>query len=162
MDDYLVDVDLAPFADIDEAKASAMIADATAQAILAAPCLAEPANLTDHQRAAVKAVLRGAILRWDEAGAGGVTQHQQTAGPFSESMTIAAPQRRGLFWPTELEQLEAVCKAVTGSTAGGAWSINAAPRSRRRHADACSLNLGANFCSCGANLAGSPLWEGCE
>lgn len=161
MDDYIAVADLAPFADIDQAKAEPMIADAVAQAILAAPCLAEPDNLNDHQRAAVKSVLRGAILRWDEAGAGGVTQHQQVAGPFSESVTVAAPQRRGLFWPSELEQLEAVCKAVTGAT-GGAWSINTAPRSRRRHADVCSLNLGANFCSCGADLAGSPLWEGCE
>lgn len=158
---YLTPTDLAPFAEIDEAKAEAMIADAVAQAILAAPCLATEADLDDNQLAAVLSVLRGAVLRWDEVGAGGaVTQHQQTAGPFSDGKTFFQPQRRTLFWPSEIEQLQTICAAVSGAVDDGAFAVDTAPCTGSGHALICSINFGANYCSCGADLTngGGPLW----
>lgn len=149
--------DLEPFADIEVLKAEAMIADAVAQAILVAPCLADEGDLDANQIAAVKSVLRGAILRWNDSGSGAFTQQQ--AGPFGVTMDTRQ-QRRSLFWPSEIEQLEKICNAVSGG-AGGAFAIDTAPGCTVTHADSCSINFGAEYCSCGAllTLAG-PLW-GC-
>lgn len=151
--------DLAPFApSLDDAKAQAMIDDATAVALLTAPCLAtedEDNPLTALQLAAVKAVLRGAILRWDEAGSGALSA--QTAGPFSQTLDTRT-QRRGMFWPSEIEQLQNICK---GEGDGGAFSIDTLPASTTAiHADICALNFGALYCSCGAVLTALfPLYE---
>lgn len=153
---YIVIADLAPFADIEISKATAMIEDAQAQAILVAPCLADEDDLNANQKAAVKAVLRAAILRWNEAGSGAWSQ--QSIGPAQ--MTIdTRQQRRSLFWPTEIEQLQTICTAVSGNV-GGAFTIDTAPSCGIVHAEACSINFGASYCSCGAilTLAG-PLWE---
>lgn len=80
------------------------IDDAEAMALLAAPCLSE--TLTEAQEGQVRAVLRQALVRWKEAGSGAVTQ--QTAGPFGVTLDTRT-ERRGLFWPSELEQLRAIC-----------------------------------------------------
>ena len=129
---YIEYEDLTPFADIDETKAEAMIADAVAQAILVAPCLAHDvdlgpddsdAELDEHQRAAVKSILRGAILRWNDSGSGAFTQQQ--AGPFGVTVDTRQ-QRRSRFWPSEIEQLEKICAAVGGGESG-AFSIDTAP-----------------------------------
>lgn len=154
---YIIPDDLALFASIDEDKAQEMIDDAMAQAILVAPCLADEDELTTHQKAAVKAILRRAVLRWNEVGVGGVTQQQRTAGPFSESQTVSTSTSRGLFWPSEIDQLQAICSAVTGGTSG-AFTIDTAPSSGL-HAEICALVFGANYCSCGASIAGHPLYE---
>lgn len=155
MGSYLTGDDLAPFAEIDTLKASAMIADAEALAVAAAPCLADPENLTAEQRAAVVAVLRSAILRWEDSGSGAYTQ--QTAGPFSVS-TDNRQTRRSLFWPAEIEQLQDICTAVNGGTSG-AFAIDAGPTTGVYHDDACALRFGATYCSCGAILSGAgPLW----
>lgn len=125
---YIATNDLATFASIDEDKAEAMIDDAVAQAILVAPCLADEDSLTVPQKAAVKAILRRSILRWNEAGNGGVTTRQQTAGPFSGSESVSTNTSRGLFWPVEIEQLQAICAQVTGGS-GAAFVIDTAPTS---------------------------------
>lgn len=110
--------DLAPFASIDDAKALAMIEDALALAARVAPCI-----LSEEfaYPAAAKAVLRGAILRWHEAGTGATVQ--QSAGPFAQSIDTKQ-QRRGMFWPQEIEQLQDLCK---GAETSGAFSIDTAP-----------------------------------
>lgn len=151
---YLDPADLEPFAEIDEAKAFAMIEDAVAQAVLVAPCLAAPDDLAEHHRAAVKAVLRGAVLRWNDSGSGALTQ--QTAGPFSVTYDNRQ-SRRTLFWPSEIEQLQAICSQVTGASSG-AFAIDTAPTAGANHAETCSLVFGALYCSCGADIAGGPLW----
>lgn len=151
---FLVVGDLTPFASIDADKAQEMIDDATAIAVLAAPCLAED-DLTDPQMAATKAVLRGAILRWNDTGSGALTQ--QSAGPFAQSID-SRQQRRGMFWPSEIEQLQAICSGGDGSP--GAFSIDTAPSCDVIHADICSLRFGGLYCSCGAFLTGLyPLYE---
>lgn len=145
--------DLAPFAEIPEAKALAMIADALAMAKLAAPCIDE-VNFA-HPDAAL-AIIRGAILRWNDAGTGVRTQVTDTVGPFAVSESYQQPARRALFWPSEIEQLKKLC---ADSSAGKAWSYDTAPTATVTHAEICSLYFGAADCSCGAVLAGAPLWE---
>lgn len=145
--------DLESFVDIDEDKADQMIADASSLAVLAAPCLAEEDDLTEVQLGAIKAILRGAILRWIDSGSGAFTQ--QTTGPFSVS--IDTRQRRtGMFWPSEIVQLQAICKGETG----GAFSVDTAGPDLTSHAEVCALRFGALYCSCGADITlGLPLYE---
>ncbi|QDP43637.1 head-to-tail adaptor [Gordonia phage PhorbesPhlower] len=142
--------DLVPFAVISESKALAMIEDALETARLIAPCIAED---DFAYPGAAKAVIRGAILRWNDTGAGGVTT-QSTAGPISETVTTT---RRAMFWPSEIEQLQSMCR--DGKKAG-AFSVDTVPTENIQHADICSINFGATYCSCGAILTGMlPLWE---
>lgn len=144
--------DLAPFADIDPDKAQAMIDDGLAMAELVAPCIVKD----DFAYAnAAKAVIRGAILRWNESGSGAVTQN--TAGPFQQSIDTTKP-RRSLFWPSEIEQLEKMCARSADET--GAWGYDTVQGDVVIHADICSVYFGADYCSCGAVIAGAPLYEG--
>ena len=157
MGTFLDPADLEPFAEIEDAKAEAMIADAEALAIAVAPCLIdEEVELTPQQLAAVKAVLRSAILRWNDQGTG--AYQQQVAGPFSVAHDTRQA-RRSLFWPSEIEQLQSICTAATGGSGTGAFAIDTYPGQCATHADICSLNFGATYCSCGAVLAGVPLYE---
>ena len=118
--------DLTPFSpNIDEAKAQAMIDDALALAARVAPCINDDSFAYPE---AAKAILRGAILRWDEAGTGAL--QAQTAGPFGQTIDTRQ-QRRGMFWPSEISDLIALCSSsstsYTTSLAGpdpgvGYWS----------------------------------------
>lgn len=111
--------DLTPFATIGEEKAQAMIDDALALAALVAPCISDEDFEYD---AAAKAILRGAILRWHEAGSGAMQQQQ--AGPFGVTVDTRQ-QRRGMFWPSEIESLQQLC--LDGNPSGGAFEIDTAP-----------------------------------
>jgi hypothetical protein len=143
--------DLRVFApDIDEDKALAMIEDAMGTAVRVAPCI-----ITEEfeHPAAAKAILRAALLRWNEAGNGAVVS--QAAGPFSQTVDTSTPRRR-LFWPSEIDDLRDLCKA-TGS--GGAFAVDTVSATGM-HAETCALQFGAQYCSCGADLTGLyPLWE---
>lgn len=143
--------DLAPFADIEPVKAQAMIDDALAMAERVAPCI----TTTEFAYpAAAKAILRGAIIRWHDAGSGAL--QSQTAGPFGQVVDTRQP-RRGMFWPSEIEQLQDLCK---GSELSGAFSIDTLPVFSGAHNDTCAINFGALYCSCGAVLTQAlPLYE---
>lgn len=145
--------DLLPFApDIDAVKAAAMIEDALALAAEVAPCILDESFT---KGAAAKALLRGAVLRWNDAGTGAVVS--QAAGPFSQTIDTSK-SRRSLFWPSEIESLQALCSEQGPKMA---FAIDTAPGCGSLHADVCSLNFGATYCSCGAWLTGGePLWEG--
>lgn len=157
---YLTPDDLAPFAEIDEAKARAMIADAEATAATVAPCITEDEFINNAVREAyVKSVIRGAVLRWHESGTGAF--QQQTAGPFTVGMDTRQ-QRRGMFFPSEIEQLQDACKRFRGQTSQ-AFSVDTAPRRMPLgvHRDICDLAFGGDDCSCGAVLTlDEPLFEG--
>jgi hypothetical protein len=145
----LTPFDLDPFADIPEVKALAMIEDALALAARVAPCIVDPAFA--HE-AAARAILRGAILRWHEAGSGAL----QSEGIGAYNYTVDNRQvRRGMFWPSEIEQLQELC-----STSGpsGVFAVDTVGSDGLVHAETCSLNFGATYCSCGAVLAGVPLY----
>lgn len=151
--EFLTEDDLTSFAVIDSDKAEQMIADATALAMLAAPCLAtEPTTLTANQQAGVKAVLRAAILRWNDAGNGALTN--ETVGGISTSYDNRQP-RKGMFWPSEIQQLQSIC---ADTSAGGAFNIDTVSATTV-HSDICALNFGALYCSCAADIAGFPLYE---
>lgn len=148
----LVPADLDAFATIDVVKAQAMIDDALALAAQFAPCI-----ISDDfaYAAAAKAIIRGAILRWHEAGAGAM--QSQSAGPFAVTLDTRQ-QRRGMYWPSEVDQLKALC---AGADTSGAFAIDTLTSiTGIIHQDICALNFGALYCSCGAVLTqGYPLYE---
>jgi len=154
----LVPADLEPFATIDAIKAAAMIEDAMAIAARVAPCIITEEFLYD---AAARAILRGAVIRWHEAGSGAMSAQSITTGPFGQSQTVDTRQtRRSMFWPSEIEQLQDLCK---GPEQGGAFDIDtvASGSATIVHADSCALFFGALYCSCGAVLTGLyPLYGG--
>jgi hypothetical protein len=134
-----------------------MVAGVNAKASRVAPCLTDtttPPTLDQIDEA--RLVLIGAVKRWVEAGAGAL--QAQTVGPFG--MTVDTRQKSSGFnlWPSEIEQLQAICS--TGTVTSGAFTIDTVGLSSS-HADVCSLNLGATFCSCGADLTNYtyPLYE---
>ncbi|MGW0038412.1 hypothetical protein [Gordonia sp. NPDC003376] len=98
--------DLSPFDDdLTADQAEPMIRSAWARAISVAPCLGTAYDdLTDVQKEIVKDVLRGAILRWAERGAGAVTQ--RNAGDYGETLKGG---NGGLFQPGEIRDLQDVC-----------------------------------------------------
>lgn len=133
---------------------AAMVAGANAKASRVAPCLAstDPVPTAD-QVAEAKLILLGAVKRWAEAGSGAF--QQQTAGPFSVS--VDTRQRSGFnLWPSEIEALQELCRTGTSS----AFTIDTAAGWGSQHSLICSLNFGANYCSCGADLTlAGPLYE---
>lgn len=149
-------IDLEPFATIDAAKAEAMIADAVAMAHRAAPCLADPeVTLTPAHVAAVKAILRRAVLRWNDVGTGAITQ--QTAGSFSQSVDTTKTASKSLFWPSEISDLQEICRELNGDdgTSKQVFTVNSrgGRMSGQLHAPWCNVAWGG-FCSCGSYLNG--------
>lgn len=148
----LTPADLAPFATIPEAQAVAMVEDAVAMAGMAAPCLAE-AVLSPAQVAAVKAILRRAVLRWFDVGSGAVTQ--VGSGPFQQSTDTTRSSSRSLFWPSEVSDLQAICREVEGD-AGSVKQVftiqTGATRRGGNHSPICDINFGGGSCSCGSDL----------
>lgn len=145
--------------DLDRKKAEILIKDGLALAARIAPCI----NDEDFQFAgAAEAIIRSAILRWSESGGGGVTQEQQTVGPFSLNNTFSPNARRSLFYPSEITELQKLCKA----NAGGAFAIDTAfIPADVRHAPECSVSMSSLVnghpvrCTCGAvdNAGKGPL-----
>lgn len=115
--------DLEPFVDIDSAKAEAMIDDALAMAQRVAPCITDD----DFEYAdAAKAILRAAILRWEASGSGAYSTHQTMVGNVQQMETFdSRQQRRGMFSPSEINDLAALC-ADTGS--GKAYEVDTMPK----------------------------------
>lgn len=110
---------------------------------------------TADQLAEAKLVLIGAVKRWAEAAAGAL--QSQTAGPFG--VTVDTRQRTGYnLWPSEIEELQAVC--AVGTDASSRMGSFRPSGTTSAHLPWCSLNLGASYCSCGADIAGFPLYEG--
>ena len=114
--------DLLPFApEISTEQAEAMITGTLARAALIAPCITDP----DFPYAdAAKSILVRVIVRWHDAGAGNVTS--VTKGPFGETRTLS----RELFWPSELTELQNLCRSssTTTSTALPTGSFPESPR----------------------------------
>lgn len=139
--------------------AATMVAGANARASRVAPCLTWDGTVADQpaptadQLAEARLVLIGAVKRWAEAGSGALSQQQ--AGPFG--MTVDTRQRTGFnLWPSEITQLQDICK---NGVKAGAFSVDTAPSLSGLHIPWCSLNLGATYCSCGADIAGYPIYE---
>lgn len=138
----------------------AMVDGANAKASRVAPCLTWDGTVTDQpapsadQLSEARLVLIGAISRWAQAGSGALSAQQ--AGPFG--MTVDTRQRTGCnLWPSEITDLQAICKAGT-DTGRQAFSIDTAPVCSD-HLPWCSLMMGATYCSCGVDIAGYPIYE---
>lgn len=105
---WLTPDDLAPFTAISDEQAHALIKQAEGMAITFAPCLGD--EPTEAQTDAVRGILVTAVVRWHEAGSGAVTQASR--GPFSGSINPRV--RRGLFWPSEVRELQRICRPAAG------------------------------------------------
>lgn len=137
-----------------------MVAGANARASRVAPCLTWDGTIADQpaptadQLAEAKLVLLGAVKRWAEAGAGAF--QSQSAGPFG--VTVDTRQRTGFnLWPSEIEALQDICRDPDAG--GKAFSIDTAPGVSSIHAPWCALAFSATYCSCGADIAGYPIFE---
>lgn len=141
------------FPGIDDAET--LIDDAESLAILSAPCLAGGMTaLQPFQYKAARAIMRGAVLRWNDAGTGAV--ESQSAGPFSMSTTTQA--RRNSYWPSEKSDLKEICR---NPNSGKAFSIDTLASGLSSHSPTCSLVFGATHCTCGADIGGSdgPIYD---
>ncbi len=118
---------LAP--DLTEATANLYIADVEALAAVDAPCIIE---IDFPYRDAVKAILRQAVLRWHRAGEGGVVSQQQTAGPFGQSTSYDKSAGLGRLWPSEVRQLQALCRQWKQEQGGRRKAFTVLPRPSRR------------------------------
>ncbi|QZT61247.1 hypothetical protein [Mycolicibacterium austroafricanum] len=133
------------------AMSGTWVAGANARAARVAPCLADYDEVTDDQLAEAKLILIGAVIRWSQAGSGAL--QAQTAGPYG--ITFDTRQRGGFnLWPSEITQLQDICK--NGSEAK-AFSVDTVS-SVAYHSAICSIYFGGD-CSCGAVIAGQPIFE---
>ena len=132
-----------------------MVDGANASVARVAPCLVATGDdaPTGDQLAEAKLILIGAVSRWAKAGDGALTQW--TAGPFAGN-TDTRQSTGYKLWPSEIRELQDICK--TGDDDKGAFSIDTVGCATV-HADICALNFGASYCSCGADIAGWPLYE---
>lgn len=147
--------------DIPTAQAEILIKDGLALARKAAPCIDDPEfRFAD----AAAAIIRGAILRWAESGAGGLTQKQTTAGPFSQNFSFDNRQsRRSLFFPSEITELQDLCKASNTDGAFGIDTIVARSSRCARDYEGCPYLMGSinSPCQvCGETLR--PGWWRCS
>jgi hypothetical protein len=101
------------------------------------------------RRRIVCAVVRRAMP--DADGMEGMESIQQTAGPFGVTMKPANPA--GDFYLTKQE------KVALGAGAQKAFGVQIAGMGASIHLPWCNLNFGATYCSCGADIAGEPIYE---
>lgn len=136
------------------AMATTWVNGANARASRVAPCLAvtdpEVEPPTEDQLAEAKLILLGAVIRWAEAGSG--AYQSKTVGPMGITFDTSQPGGFNLR-PSEITQLQDICKK---GSEGKAFSIDTVP-SGGYHSPACSVYFGGS-CSCGADLAGQPLY----
>ena len=141
--------------------AQTMVAGANAKASRVAPCLTWDGTVLDQpapsedKLAEARLVLIGAIKRWADAGSGAL--QGQTAGPFGMTLDTRQQPTGYNLWPSEIENLQAICKAP-GEGSRQAFSLDTVPVSSI-HAAWCALNFGGTYCSCGADIAGYAIYE---
>ena len=103
-----------------------LLEDIHAEATAVAPCLD---SLEGDQLAQAKAILRQALVRWWRAGDGGITTEQQTAGPFTRSVTVDSSVRgEGRLLRSELDRLRKLC----GGSGGRRQAFTVMPTLPRR------------------------------
>lgn len=145
---------------IDPALLQTLVDGANAKAGRVAPCLVDDdPPPSEAQLAEARLILIGAVTRWSQTGSG--AYQQQTAGPFSVS--IDTRQRGGYnLWPSEIEELQDICSEGKG---GKAFAVDTVPWLSVVHSPICSANDYRNapywkaYCTCGADIAGRPIYE---
>lgn len=96
----------------------------------------------------VEMVRRAMLAPVDQAPAG---QVQQTAGPFSQSVSYTNPTGDLYLTKAEKQMLGGAGQQAFTVPLGSAWGPV--------HRAWCSLAFGAAYCSCGADIAGVPIYE---
>lgn len=96
----------------------------------------------------VEMVRRAMLAPVDQAPAG---QVQQTAGPFSQSVSYTNPT--GDLYLTKAE------RQMLGAGGQAAFTVPLGSPRSASHRAWCSLAFGASYCSCGADIAGVPIYE---
>ena len=105
--------------DLDTATVEDMIETVYADAVLVAPCIKDEDFVIPEYRVKVKSILRGVVLRWADAGSGGVKQ--RAAGDFSESLDLSSSG--GKLRPGEIRELQDLCAADGKKRRGRATTI---------------------------------------
>lgn len=131
-----------------DAHASVLLEDAS-QFILDTVPTAGGADPKTRRRI-VCAVVRRAMP--DADGMDGMESIQQSAGPFGVTMKPVNPN--GDFYLTKQE------KKALGDGRQQAFGVQIADMGAVQHLPWCNLNFGATYCSCGADIAGVPIFEG--
>lgn len=129
--------------------ATVMLEDAS-QFILDTVPSADGASPNTRRRIVCAVVRRS--MEAAAADTAGFSNVQQGAGPFQYSGTVANPS--GDFYLTKQE------KKALGDGAQKAFGVQIADMATLTHRPWCSLAFGALYCSCGANIAGEPIYEG--
>lgn len=107
---------------IDPVKAEEMIKDILAWAEAVAPCITDPEFPYGD---AVKAILRNALLRWNDSGSGAITQWG--AGQYQQSIDTRQP-RKAMLTPTDIAELQKLCRKFNGGTgSSGAFTVDSTP-----------------------------------
>lgn len=133
--------------DLPNEQAEILVRDGLALARRIAPCIAD--DDFEFPEAAA-AIIRGAVLRWADSGSGALSSEQSSAGPFSQTQSYDTRQaRRSLFFPSEISELQKLCRA----NVGGAFSIDTVlTASTECHVPTCSYlygSLGSPCSTCG-------------
>lgn len=142
--------------DIPMDRVELLLRDGLALAANAAPCILDDDFAFGD---AAAAIIRGAILRWADSGSGALSSSQSSAGPFSQTQSYDTRQaRRSLFFPSEITELQKLCKQNSG-----AFAVDTLPPvNAQNHAPECSFNFDQlhRTCTCGAwlNAGKGPLW----
>lgn len=131
-----------------DAHATVLLDDAS-QFILDTVPTAGVASASTRRRI-VCAVVRRAMP--DADGMDGMESVQQSGGPFSVTMKPVNPN--GDFYLTKQE------KKALGDGKQVAFGVQITGAAASIHAPWCSLNFGALYCSCGADIAGYPIYGG--
>lgn len=103
---YLTPADLAPLIETDPERLAVLIADAETFAVMAAPPLATPTDLSDTQRAQVKTVLRRAVVREADSGTGAKITEQ--AGPYGYTVDTRTAGRVSFLTDDEQDALRSI------------------------------------------------------
>ena len=131
-----------------DAYATVLLEDASQFILDTVPTAGAASPLT--RRRIVCRVVRSAMP--DTDGLAGMESIQQSAGPFGMTMKPVNPN--GDFYLTKQE------KKALGDGAQKAFGVQEiAATVTPVHAPWCSLNFGATYCSCGADIAGIPIYE---
>lgn len=129
-----------------DAHATVLLEDASQFILDTVPSAGDAVAAT--RRRIVCAVVRRAMP--DADGMDGMESIQQSGGPFSVTMKPVNPA--GDFYLTKQEKL------ALGAGVQKAFGVQIAGFDTEYHAEWCSLNFGATYCSCGADIAGVPIF----
>jgi len=150
-----------PFASLDELKArwpdfpagadahATVLLEDASQFILDTVPTAEAANPATRRRIVCAVVKRA--MEAGTADTAGFDSVQMGTGPFQYGGKVSNPS--GDFYLTKQE------KKALGAGAQKAFGVQIAGPDRSVHLPWCSINFGATYCSCGADIAGEPIYE---